>query len=54
MNITLALMILELLVCTGSFICSILQFKLRKYKRKQNNRKSSRNNKSPKDKKHKD
>lgn len=48
MEVTLTLMILELLVCTGSFICSVLQFKPKKIKRNRNNRKT------PKDKNHKD
>lgn len=45
MKLTLILMILELLVCTGSLICSIMQFKLKR---------SKRNKKSTKDKKRKD
>lgn len=48
MEITLTLMILELLVCTGSFICSVLQFKLNKNKRSKGNKKIT------KDKNHKD
>ena len=48
MEITLSLMILELLICTGSFICSILQVKTKKHNKKRSSKR--RNKRAPKNK----